>query len=841
MSSLSFNWKRIEETPDNADDVRLLIDDVIIKEVKKKEVKQPLHLLEYFINYFKLENFFNIEKVEKKIKKSKKDLIIEQNDYKNIESDFTQFLFEEDYSLKRVHFINEINNYLYILYWCLQILRGIKEKKKISPLTILDATLSINRILEKGTITDPSYQSGFDFFNKKMNSIMNNSFYNLLFENPKMLYHCSAQRYTKEIHLYKEQRIILDQIYNAVDKDSPLLLGNQLPTGQGKTFLSVPLAKMFSIEKQKKKSKINKCVLFACSNELVNMDVASNALIGNDIHLWMAKNLMIDIYDKRGDFIKRDFRVLLRPYKSCFPNTWKKVYKKKEDDKFKNGTIHEQWTYYTKATGRIPDIIVADLESCYQLLEYQSKLLKYSNEEYKKNKNAYFAVEDNINPFVAYIDEFIGDDPSNKKMVDICKFLPRQTVLLSSVLPKFEYIPSIVQSFSERHKTTKDECSSRVSSTDISIPCCIIHPSGKVFFPHHYIKTKEELIELSRQMKMNPRIRRTYSPKHVYFLSKHIESILPENLKFSTSFPSIGSIEIKKIIDYVCLLFDFLIEHFEYLEIFQEYCPKVMNSIEKNEIFQKQCWEYDPKTLVVMNNPLKQVIDLTNNLFKDNIKIDKLILENDKKKENLKKKIETMKNKKVEKKGKNTFDKVYNMDQLEQLQDEYNNSYIHIPNDMILNHKEHFQRFNQIEKKLPSIIHQLISPNLPEEYFQHFTDNEIYQILSGIGTYDISQQTEYQRNLMMKLYHKFSFFCSGKEIVYGTNLSSLVNIFIDEEFMDTINIPELYQLMGRVGRMGRSYNANIITMNEDTVKKLLSFDESFESENDIERLFSLSF
>ena len=58
--------------------------------------------------------------------------------------------------------------------------------------------------------------------------------------------------------------------------------------------------------------------------------------------------------------------------------------------------------------------------------------------------------------------------------------------------------------------------------------------------------------------------------------------------------------------------------------------------------------------------------------------------------------------------------------------------------------------------------------------------------------------------------------------------------------MDTINIPELYQLMGRVGRMGRSYNANIITMNEDTVKKLLSFDESFESENDIERLFSLS-
>ena len=89
----------------------------------------------------------------------------------------------------------------------------------------------------------------------------------------------------------------------------------------------------------------------------------------------------------------------------------------------------------------------------------------------------------------------------------------------------------------------------------------------------------------------------------------------------------------------------------------------------------------------------------------------------------------------------------------------------------------------------------------------------------------------------MKLYRNLSFFCSGKEIVYGTNLSGLCNIFIDSEFMNTINIPELYQLMGRVGRMGRSYHANIITMSYETVEKLLSFDESFESENYIEKLF----
>ena len=140
-------------------------------------------------------------------------------------------------------------------------------------------------------------------------------------------------------------------------------------------------------------------------------------------------------------------------------------------------------------------------------------------------------------------------------MVEICKFLPRQTVLLSSVLPKFDYLPSIVQSFCKRHETTEEECSSRVSSTDISIPCCIIHPNGKVHFLIIInVSTREDLEELLRQMKINPRIRRTYSPKHVYFFFLiTLKIFIPENLRFSNVFSSIGSIEVKKIIDYVCI------------------------------------------------------------------------------------------------------------------------------------------------------------------------------------------------------------------------------------------------------------------------------------------------
>ena len=70
--------------------------------------------------------------------------------------------------------------------------------------------------------------------------IMNEKFYEILFENPKFLYHCSFQHFKKTLKLYPEQREILTKIHNAIMDDRPLLLGNQMPTGQGKTFLSIP-------------------------------------------------------------------------------------------------------------------------------------------------------------------------------------------------------------------------------------------------------------------------------------------------------------------------------------------------------------------------------------------------------------------------------------------------------------------------------------------------------------------------------------------------------------------------------------------------------------------------
>ena len=365
-----------------------------------------------------------------------------------------------------------------------------------------------------------------------------------------MLLHCSFQVQDNRISLRSEQKETLRLIDSAITNDKALLLGNQMPTGHGKTFLAVPLAKLLSTERNVEKKK---CVLFACSNDLVNMDVAANALIGNQLHLWMAKFIFVEKKVKQQDnsvVITKTPQVLLRPYKRCFPATWKKIYK--QDDDQKTGTISEQWRYYVKATRRIPDIIVADLSSCKLLLQNQVEI---------------------GNPFVAYIDEFVSDKNSNNIMAEICHYLPKQTVLLSSILPRFENIPLIIQNFCVRHGSSRDECVHRIESAEVSIPCVIIDQNGIVRFPHHEINSERDLRQLVIEMRRNPRIRRTYSPKHVFYWSADVKDSIPSDLHFYNHFPTIGSINLKGILDYVILLLEYLGENFHKLEVFQRYRP----------------------------------------------------------------------------------------------------------------------------------------------------------------------------------------------------------------------------------------------------------------------------
>ena len=288
--------------------------------------------------------------------------------------------------------------------------------------------------------------------------------------------------------------------------------------------------------------------------------------------------------------------------------------KYKDDDEKKIGSLNSQWEYYVKATQRVPNIIVADLKCCYELLKTDLNLKH--------------------NLFVAYIDEFVTDSADAKIMSDICTVLPKQSVLLSSVFPKFENIPSIVSSFCDRYDTTMEKSCKRVSSANIRIPVAIVDKNGYVKFPHHYIESEEDLGVLLEYIRKDPRIRRSYPSAYVYYWSKSLEKYIPDSLQFPKHFPNIGFINQNDSVEYVICLLTFYKTIFIYYNAFKIIPRKRWKRLIRIKFSPKTplSLKWKGKLYVFFFHPTQKVYELTEDLFKNHEKIDNLLKEMDNKK-----------------------------------------------------------------------------------------------------------------------------------------------------------------------------------------------------------------
>lgn len=842
VSKISLPWKIIEkqkEEEGNCFVKHCLIESSLKTEKENTEIlNENLAYLKRFISFFKYDKYFDLEllsskedskqgkNTDKKKNKKKNNLtyseIKEKNEILYQESDLRKFTLQPDCSfISTIKFYYEISHYLYVLFWSIEVLKKLKEKRTINKIIILDACLSLNRIITSKNLKCEAYLSGFVKIESIYSKIMTESFYSLLFENPKYLLHSSFQSVSSQIKLYPEQIDMIETLKYHINGRIPLLYGNSNPTGNGKTFSASVIARLFSTPQY-----ANKTLLFACSNELVCNQVAADAMIAEKVHLWLGKSAFV--MDKNNKVTKK---TIIRPYKKCFPSTWKKVYKNIDDEDKKLGDLSKQWYYYCAQTKKQPDIICADLETCYELLKVQS------------------LIED---PFVCYLDEWVTNQDDAEMMAKICLHLPPYTVLLSSVLPKFEYMTSIVNHFLNLHQTSQEVSCKRIASTNINIPIAIFHPDGSIRFPHHMIKTKDDVDILIKAIQSNPRTRRSYPASYVYEWAKDLQekNVIPPEIYFKVIFPSIGSINQNDICDYVVVILSHLHKKmnemsnemaFSILKIYQDYKPKKMSALKRENIFTTECHKFDSngKTLILFNNIEQDLHNLTSLLYENRPKLTLLQKKLENEKKDLEKQIQTQQNKKISKNNKDDFDKKYS-DQLQnESKDALENLKLTIPNKYILNHNDHYIRFHPSKKneEKPKSISFKDTIFLSNEYFDHFGEDEIYQILSTIGVYDTQTRGKFQNELSMRVYNSFLFFCCSKEIIYGTNLHSLVNIFLMKEVADQLSTSEIYQTLGRVGRMGVSNHSNIFVDDVNTLERILSFDDTSEKETYVEREF----
>jgi hypothetical protein len=282
------------------------------------------------------------------------------------------------------------------------------------------------------------------------------------------------------------------------------------------------------------------------------------------------------------------------------------------------------------------------------------------------------------------------------------------------------------------------------------------------------------------------------------------------------------------VIDYAIEIIAFLSANPEHIQDFQEYRPSIMPAPDSTKMFTEQSVHYDGKTLFITKDVMREVDIMTTDLFDKDVRWSDIVAET--------RKNEMVVEKQLEKIAAAKMTRIEKERMVSELTDMSTRSVL--PFKYVLNSREHYERFH------PSTSSALAGPpriaiDLPNYFESAFDEQANMLMAAGIGVYCKTYMTEYQRNLVMSIYDKLLFLCSGKDIVFGTNLPGLTNVFIDEPFASEQSISTLYQLMGRVGRMGRSYHANIILNSEEGVSKVLSMEGNIdhESASKLEELF----
>lgn len=795
-----FDWKKLEEKPENWETLRHLIglcntiDDVYEDktETTNQWTVQYLDLFrERMIQRYgsNVAVFFpsppSSEKEEKKKKKGNKKTanlvrqrIHMETDRKMIEKDLEMIRIDASSRPMMVRFRLQPTFSFMIAEWILFLWSRPCEKKDV----IVDAMISIDRIyreeIKDNALVAVPVQSFFETTNRKAQDLLGREFvFEQLFSHyPELMVHPFSQKREGQISLYKEQIRLLERVVGAVLLDRPILIGDRMPPGTGKTFLTVPLTqKLVALHS-------NKTILFACQNQLVRTDVATTALLGKNLHLWMG------VFDAMND------EYLIRPYKSCFPNTWKKVYKTQDADK--TGSVLQQFAFYKNATGKYPDLLVADLDTCLALLQEPS--LKHQ--------------------FVAYIDEFVSDDKANSIMVRIAEHLPRQTILLSAILPRFEDMPSLVQHFMRRHEAAPEDIV-RIEANQLTISCTIVDPDGLVALPHHFIDSVDQIPLLLQRIREDPLIGRMYSPQQVFLMMDHIQDLLPTSLLFEESFPTISLVDHAGVRDYILRLLEHVKDHPVLFERMRTFRPRIMEAPRIAKIATEDSHHFIGKTLVITSQermfPLLQTIHAE--LHENAPPLRDILASIEREEKELRRKIESIRDRKKE--SKSRIDPIDMQIESTKLEDQLASlQRFPWPEEMIVNSLAHARRYGHTLRK------PAINPNLPQEY-QEFPDLLFMLLLSGIGVYDFSQCTAYHRRLTMKILKQLSLLFAGKEIVFGTNIEGLTHLFIDGEFGDHVSRNVLFQLIGRAGRMGQSYQALVVLNSPPTLRTIMRFDD----------------
>ena len=813
------NMDKIETTDKN---INMFISLDLIKEFGSFLKQQDLK------NFFKDLDFNETKNNESKNKKGKKntikktDLMKMELEREKTKKDIQTFLqslsIQNHYPLKK----NKLHeSFLNIIYWASYLIKN-KKNDEISIELYFDCSISLYR----------SYQDCKTFINEKINEILikvlndlkkiiikkDENNIHLLFE--KYFYLINSSFWDKNkpnsITLYSEQKDAIRLIMNSIIHDKSLLMFYWVPPANGKTLISVIIARKMAShynEKQKKNPNAKrKTLLYICYNEIVRNSVETLCLTHNvDIKFWLATY--------RKDMYKEHYFVRFRPDKSCFPDHIK-VKTKELRNKDKNNEelrfspdIRTQMLQYLDETRfvkdrihevesvetapNLPEMIISDLDSAYELLK-----------EFPDT-------------FVPYFDEAFA--ASNQNITaQIMSVFPKTSVLVSATLATKEQIPDILNYFKDTHDAS-DEHIKYIHSNKQHINCQFISPEGNIISPHHNLNESTQIEKFIELMNKNPLIQRGYSNSIVLEMYLKLKDILPDKLKLDTLFEHYGSLSNDKIRNYGIELLNYCSEnskHFDKIKKIQ-ICKIEDNSIEN--MLTKNAYVYQHDNTLHVSNPENYNL-YTEYLVKDFLhnspKLKKIIKDYE---INIKAIHDEIANIEKNVKAKSS-DKELQINEAQMKLSSINFDY---PNEFIMNSMQHYRKFGNVKNTIEKS--QKIMFNL--DIINNFNDTFAKLYMSSIGVYNQTSLDSYETEIFLQFKDKFRFILADPSIIYGTNINlSMIDIHENMSEISTRNT--LYQLIGRAGRKGQSSSANVIFRNWDLFNIIVEdSDKNIEANN----------
>lgn len=462
-----------------------------------------------------------------------------------------------------------------------------------------------------------------------------------------------------------------------------------------------------------------------------------------------------------------------------------------------NSTFRE----HNNARVRDPLLIISDLETAMDMLERYTDPILFVDEP----------------TIAAETDHVI-----NEKIMQLLAHAPRQTILSSATLPRPHELPTLVKLYQHRWCDGKDEGVVSIQSTRIGIGCHAVE-SGMPVLPFEGRKTTEELSAALETLKTNPFLFRFLSIEVVMTLRSRMDEVGIHVSSLADIFSGPSNISHQKIAAHAVQLLEMVVGKKDDAQA-AHICAPIQASryqpYDMKKLLTEHAHQHMQGALFATMTPLETALETADLFLKELPSVDKMLKEYNRKKESYDSaRARIIKNVKKEN------------EQVQQIQALPIPS-MQMPPQFVPNTVEHVRKFGPpgIKYDPGAVQNPPLASSIPQDL--NVPGEVLLLLYLGIGIYSPGSQvlnangdTRYTEKVVELCSNGYiSFLFADRAIVYGTNFP-FSNVLIDPKFAAASSLNTLYQLIGRAGRVGRSYMAKVFLLGTDLKNRIVSFDE----------------